>query len=272
MYLAYKYVAVVLMLAEVNCVAPRIGLPMRFPIMESDLHFALVAPPTVPNPDNLLRPNLLGRLDTDKYSFSFSHSGRLCFITKLHPWARMGMAERNDMLATQKSLMKENDAYKMATNWLDALSVDVKNLEKSSPLIIGHEFRWRNQIENGAKDYLPLFEVKWGKVSDPKVIIEIDGRNNNLLRLRLEEDAVSKRQGWCLPPGGRELLMAIPDAEFITFSANQRSNLVLRAISTNMAQPFGSNSSAGLPTSVSAQPKANLQSGKRLFVQPSQKN
>jgi hypothetical protein len=229
------------MLAEVNYFGPRLALPMRFPVVESDLRIAVVAPPDMLNFDNPPTFDLVGRMATEQYSFSFSRHGQICSVTKLHPWGHMTIAERNDLLAAQKSAITENDAYRIATNWLDATSVDVKKLDRSCSMTVEHEFRWRNHIENGPKDYLPLFQVKWGSPLNPKVVVEIDGRTKELLQMQLGDNSIVKRTGWSLPPESHHWLSTISDADFLTFSVTQRSNLISAAISTNIIKPFGNN-------------------------------
>jgi hypothetical protein len=73
--LAYKSVAVALMLVEINFCAGRLNLPDQLPIKESALRAQAIFPPRV--------IGFVGRLDTEKYSFSFAKDGRLRFITKL---------------------------------------------------------------------------------------------------------------------------------------------------------------------------------------------
>lgn len=128
--LAYQHVAIAAMLKEVNYIGPKLGLPIPFPIMEEDLVTAMAPRPNMQNLRNPALPFFGGTFHTRQFAFSFSDNGRLCFVFKLHPWGRMSVAERNDMLAAQKSLIDTNGAYQMATNWLAQFPVNVERLER----------------------------------------------------------------------------------------------------------------------------------------------
>jgi hypothetical protein len=128
--LAYQHVAIAAMLKEVNLIGPKLGLPIHFPLTENDLVAAMSPPPDMKNMANPELPFWGGTVRTRQFFFSFSDNGRLCFVEKLRPWGRMGIAERNDMLAAQKSLIDTNGAYQMATNWLAQFPVDIARLER----------------------------------------------------------------------------------------------------------------------------------------------
>lgn len=128
--LAYKHVAIAAMLKEANYVGPKLGLAIQFPITEDDLMGVLGPSPTMQNLRNRELPYFGGAFRTSQYHISFSENGRLCFIVKFRPWGRMSVAERNDMLAAEKSLIDTNGAYQLATNWLAQIPVDVGRLER----------------------------------------------------------------------------------------------------------------------------------------------
>jgi hypothetical protein len=87
--LAYKYVAVTLMLAEINFCASRLHLPVDLPIKEQDVKAAVFPPSRA--------ISFAGRIDTKDYSFTFAKSGRLRFITKLEDgYQSMGMHRENE--------------------------------------------------------------------------------------------------------------------------------------------------------------------------------
>ena len=126
--LAYKYVATAMMLAEANYCAERLHLPSSLPIVASQIRQAYVAPP------RLLR--FLGSLDTDKYSFGFSESGTLRFITRLHRFGDAPLPQIQRRLAKVDPGMTTSAAYKLATNWLTAVCVDLPALERTHPATV----------------------------------------------------------------------------------------------------------------------------------------
>lgn len=231
--MAYSYVATVAMLDEVNLLGPKLELPIKFPIHQSDLTFVLVAPTNLTTITESRHPLFLGRIDTKEWSFSFSDEGRLCFITnkkEVHQRNRMGVPAWNDMLAGQRPVIDTADAYRMTSNWLAQFPVDVVALNKNHRPVIEQEFRWKTRVPEGRKDYLPLFTVRWGKsgntesLTDCVVDAEIDGRTKQMMDLRLEDDSISQRPPRILK--NQEELLKIGDQEFLGYDAKQRGRLI----------------------------------------------
>jgi hypothetical protein len=220
MYLAYKYVAVALMVAELNSTVSRMDLTQRFPIKESDLSYSMVAPPNV----GFFR----GRISTDRYTFSFSKSGRLQYIWELKPFDdTVSAAGRRKILESgAKSLIDEKVAYQLASNWLSRLSVDVH--ERRHGVASRQEFVV-SATDRSQKNLLPIFMVKWGKWDHPSVDIEIDGRSKGLLSLRFEDDSLSvncPQLGDFIKAG--DALTKIADYEFMGYSEGKKAELLAR--------------------------------------------
>jgi hypothetical protein len=91
----------------------------------------------------------------------------------------------------------------------------------------------------------PIFEVTWGNKGErlsngmtdpiPGVIVMVSGDTGELIHLRQEDLSFSKR-----PPAlikDLDKLLAIPDAEFLQYSPEQRSNLVARFAAVNYSHP-----------------------------------
>lgn len=226
MNLAYNYVAIALMVMEINYIGPRLNLPMQFPVTTTNLTKTLVFPPSTPNSMDPNSINYGGRIDTGGYSFSFSDNGRLCYVTKMRPWGRMRIEERNDRLAKEKSLIDSKEALELGRDWLKGMDIQIASLEARSAPKVEHKFRWENQVENGEKEYLPIFEVRWGKDKAPDVIVEIDGRSKTILRLRLENEAVSSRPG--RPIKNYDELLKLSDDTFLKLSEEERRTLILK--------------------------------------------
>lgn len=228
-YLAYKFVILSLMLNEVNMVGPNLGLSTRFPIMATNLEYSITADPKMVNLKHLDMPCLEGRIDDHLYAFAFSEDGRLWSIWKRAPFGGLSYAaEINDFLAHQRAKIGTNYAYRLATNWLTKMSVNVRNLEEKYPHFVRQESRWKGGDINGAREMLPLFEAFWGELTNPVVQIEIDGRTKDLIDLRLNDDTVSERPVPVII--NRLQLEKLSDNEFLAYSGQQRSNLIARFV------------------------------------------
>ena len=219
--LAYKYLAITLMLAEINFCAGRLRLPADMPIQEQDLRAEAVSSPQV--------IGFAGRLDTDKYSFTFAKDGRLRFIIKLENGrGDKTLREYQEGLAKVKSTINSADAYRIATNWCSAMEIDLRRLEKEYPPMTRQQtfVPWADSGNTGARVPLPIFDVKWGDWARPVVDIQISGDTGELLKFRQEETTYSKRPASLIKD--MDKLLAIPDEEFLKYSPIERSNLVAR--------------------------------------------
>jgi hypothetical protein len=232
--LAYKFVAVAAMLAEINFCAPRLHLQEHLPVKYADIRVEKVFDPSI--------LNFAGRIDTENYSFCFVKSGRLRFITKLDAPGRqsMGIYRGNEsmpaciaQLSQMKSMISSNDAYRLATNWLVAMSVDVRKLEAKAPPQVEQQ-----SLEAGNRGVIPvpLFYVKWGAYEDPAVDVMISGVTGELLNLRQENDAYSRRPALLIK--NQDELLAIPDAEFLKYTEAQWQSLLARSLAVDYGSNF----------------------------------
>ena len=231
MSLAYKYVALAVMMAEINYCANQLHLKEKLPIKEEDATMSNIFDPSI--------MGFAGRIDTAEYSFCFSKSGRLRFITKLedYRYQSMGLYRGNqstrefmEQLSQIKSTINTNDAYRLATNWLASIDVDLEKLQQEKPATVEQQFF---ESSKGPVP-VPLFYVNWGKEGrdelghpmGPVVDIMVSGINGELLNLRQEDDSYSKRPAALIKD--MDKLLAIPDAEFLKYSPEELSNLVTR--------------------------------------------
>lgn len=213
--LAYKYVATALMLAEANYSAEHLHLRINRPIQQTHIQQAYVSPP------RLLCS--LGSLDTAEYSFGFGESGRLRFITRLHPFGDQPLPQLQRRLAKIAANMTTNAAYQLATNGLARVSVDLNALEHQ------YQGKVRQHFYHGKGEtrvMLPIFDAIWGSEDRPAVIVTIYGPTGDLLQLRQNDESFSKRPARSLQ--NVESLLSIRDDEFRTYSPTARSNLVVR--------------------------------------------
>jgi hypothetical protein len=252
--LAYKYVATAVMLMEINYCAARLHLPLKSPIGERDIKQQYIFHPSV--------IGFAGALDTQKYSFSFARSGRLRYIVNVgHPYYRMkaGSPEKRayfESLTQKTSLIDINGAYRMATNWLGAIGVDVLKLERQ------HQPMTR-QLLYLNRSPIPLFEITWDngglRMSNgrpnpvPAISVLLAGDSGELIHLRQEDDTYSARPVSLIKD--TETLLAISDDEFARYSPEERSNLVVRFAAVKYAGVDVDSSSAGQSTSLPKAPR-----------------
>jgi hypothetical protein len=219
--LAYKYVVVAAMIAEINYCAGRLHLSGEYPIRDSMIRNVMVFDPSI--------IGFAGRVDTDKFSFAFAKSGRLRFIIKRDDGrVDMSVEEYLDKLSQIRSNITESDAYRIATNSLRAIDVDVEWLERDYPAIVKQErcvIRKTVEAPAGEK-LLPIFDIRWGDWSRPIVDMKISGVSGEVLKLRQEEDRYSERPPVLVRESDK--LLSISDDEFYKYSDSERSNLLRR--------------------------------------------
>jgi hypothetical protein len=215
MHTAYHWVALAVMLAEANYMAERLGLPEKRLITKAQLTHCFIPPVEI--------MKFGGRIDTGKYSFSFGETERLCFVTKLNPFEDRTLTDASADLSKIKPVIGTNEAYCIASNWLDVIHVDVRKLEGcSSPRVKQQSYL---DPDDHRLKKLPIYDVEWWNQNDCTVKVQIDGRNKQLFYLRLEDDSVSGRPRLVKDS---EKLLAIPDSEFAGYTRMERSNLVSR--------------------------------------------
>ncbi|MDE3066633.1 MAG: hypothetical protein KGJ60_03680 [Verrucomicrobiota bacterium] len=244
--LAYKYVAIAVMLAEVNYFASRLHLPIRLPIETSNLTTVTIFDPR-------FRARLEGRatiygfggvVGTRHYLFCFpagplSHPSpaKLRFIMRVDTngfqvySTTLPDAEFFSRVIGVHSVIDTNGAYQLASNWLEAVGVDVERLQREHPVIVRHL-----RMVDGS--LLPLFHVYWGPKTNTVIDVMLTGANKSLLYLRQNDDSYLGRPFSLIKDADQ--LLAIPDSEFLKYSPEQRSNLVSRFAAvqySSIAQP-----------------------------------
>ena len=182
-----------------------------------------------------------GSLRTDSYAFGFGKGGLANFKKRgFEPDTDSAIREQNFRFAEMKSLIGTNEAYQLATNWLTTIGVDLKALEEKYPPKI---CQWRYYPDaKGLEDLgqrfltLPIFDLQWGNIPSltggkeypmPALSLRIFGPTKELIEFHLVDRTLSHRPE---PIKDFEKLLAIPDAEFNAFTANQRSNVIARFV------------------------------------------
>lgn len=218
--LAYKYVAMAMMLAEINHCATNLHLPTHLPLTEQDIRAASVFDPG--------KFGFMGRVDTDKYSFCF-WDGKLRFITSLEDErGTLSLGEYQKKLAKLPSALGADDASRVATSWLQALDVDVNKLTREARLNVQ---QWATSFPSGNAPTntltpLPVFDVEWGSRDKPAIKVTLSAIDGKLLALRQEELSYSRRPP--LATARTEELLGISDEHFRDLTLQQRRALVAR--------------------------------------------
>jgi hypothetical protein len=223
--LAFNYVAKKIMLAEANFVGRKLSLSISFPLRDANLLSTIAVVPRD-------RFGFGGFLKTDKYQFDFSTDERLHSIRNLQLWEELHPVQKRPTFVKQKSLIDTNDAYQIATNWLEQMSVSVRELERDDPYMT--KFYGSNatstlplvSVKAIAEDTFPLFEVLWQSIDGPRVTIVIDGRTKDLIELELHDNSVCHRPAPLIK--NLDQLLRISDEEFQAYSEEQRKNLKKR--------------------------------------------
>lgn len=249
--LAYRYVAVALMLAHVNLFCAKVGVPIPQPITESDLRpGGHVGSPNLG--EQTLSGNFSGSILTDGYFFGFGR-GRLANFKKRSDSATdEDVARRNVALSGLTSLVDTNEAYRLATNWLSETGVDVSALEKKYRLKI-EQWKYYPNGQGGDRTVsgtnrsfvmLPVYTVQWRGVlaranrkfpEAAMASVTISGPTKELIEYHVLDDGLTVDPAIQIKE--KEKLLAIRDDEFLKYNSAQRSNLVVRFAGLTSSQP-----------------------------------
>ena len=233
--MAYKYVALVLMLGGVNFFGKKVGLEFDHPVTESDVREGSHVGPAKTN-------DFSGSILTDKYFFGFGWGHLANFHRNdFKSDSDAAVRERNVRLSKMTSLIDTNGAYQIATNWLNGIGIDLAALDRKYKLNI---VQWRYRAEGFSQGpvMLPVYQVEWR--GSPTVAAQRRGRQMAVVTLsilgstkELIEYHVLDYSLFVSPPikiVEPEKLLALPDSEFQQYNAEQRSNLVVRATATGI--------------------------------------
>jgi hypothetical protein len=223
--LAYVYVMTMIMVNHVNHYAPRLHLPIKVPVEEQNIQLLSVGPATTNVPG---MPIYGGRIQVDNYSFTLAPSDRFTCKLENDGYQSFGIplapneSSRSAMerASTNKYTISTHDIYRMATNWLVALDMDMPELEKLHAPIVDQYPVF--QSSRGPVPS-PLLEVGW---QNSDVSVEISAVSGDLLKLDAGDGSFSKSEKILIQDLGG--LISIPDEEFEKYSTLERSNLLVR--------------------------------------------
>jgi hypothetical protein len=224
--LAYKYVAIALMLGEANFFAEKTQISQPLPITQTDVKSGSHVGPPSPK-------DFGGSILTDNYFFGFGWGHLANFYKRgFMATSATDIRQRNIELSRQTSQIDSNEAIRLATNWLSELGVDLLKLESRYKR---NHFQWRFNPDGESQEavLLPVHQVEWrGQLLRSRsyqsavVVVTVFGVTKELVELRVLDDSLFARSK--LQIKERDKLLAIADDEFLALSATQRSNLVVR--------------------------------------------
>lgn len=214
--LAYKFVAIAVMLNEINFCAGRLHLAVRQPIKQSDICSALVLDPAV--------IGFSGRLEVSPYTFVFAQSGRLRYLVKSNEHAGQSLLQYEKGLSRTPSSIDNEGARRIARTALQCMDVDVGAMESTHPCMVKQRFVSYHEENKEHVVAIPIFDVKWGNWVTPNVAVVISGMTEEILSLRQEDDSYSTRPEDLIKNTNK--LLAIPDVEFLKYTAAQRLEVV----------------------------------------------
>jgi len=233
--LAYKYVFLTLMLAEANHAIDQCNVSTWRAITMAEVTTYYITPPRI-------WPG--GSLETTNFFFGFREDGRLHYIhySRYPKYPAVSLRDRYKEWAKMQSLIGTNEAYQLATNWLNRLELNVAMLEKVHPPHVLQAYYDAAEDDSAGringKDIIlvPRFEVTWGTNADPVVWVSIFGPAKEPIQIRIEDESFLKRpRGLIKDP---ERLLAIPDKEFGAYGVAQKSNLVVECATARYSNIF----------------------------------
>ncbi len=197
---AYRAAALKLMLEEVNWAARALRLPEQLPIESSDLTDMLIGTPFTAD-----HQGCFVTVYTEKYCYGAGQKltaiGRPYLFTGEEEHYIASLRTRH---AVPRSRMNPTGAYNLATQWLAAVSVDLKRLEADYP--------HRITVPWDLGDYcVPLFTVEWSKPiegsgrRDVAAMVEVLEPERSLEQLVIERPEYMARGPIVVPDRGKLL-------------------------------------------------------------------
>lgn len=156
---AYKAAALEVLLKEANWACRQLNLPESVPFRAPDLTKLTIATPFVAE-----HLGHFGTIRTKNYVYSGTFSNKLSWIQKNLPLfdERTYLAAVKAKYTMPKSHLNTNAAYVLATQFLAAVSVDVKAMES--------EFRPVVRPWDLGNQFVPLYEVSWEKTEESEQV------------------------------------------------------------------------------------------------------
>jgi len=185
----YRQAAFRLVLQEANRVARELQLPGELPITESNLFEAVVTPFGY----NYLNKRI-GSVTTKKYCYYVSQGNKFSYLEATH--VAQDCYKFQDQYTWPISRLNTNEAYKLATQWLAAVSMDVAAMNRDCDVTV--ELDSLGFTPSPGK-FVPIYYVSWMRkgykkgddvaslVSNDVATVEVFTPTKTLLQLRVEK-------------------------------------------------------------------------------------
>ncbi|MGA3282857.1 MAG: hypothetical protein ABSD57_00160 [Verrucomicrobiota bacterium] len=147
----YQEAAFKLVLQEANRVAKELQLPGELPITESNLVEAVVTPFGY----NYVNKSI-GSITTKKYCYYVSQGNRFSYLEGTHQTE--DCYRYQDSYTWPVSRMNTNQAYQLATQWLAAVSMDVKAINRDSQVTVKPDDSY---VHSPRGKFVPIYFVSW---------------------------------------------------------------------------------------------------------------
>jgi hypothetical protein len=147
---AYRKEALRLVIAEANRVAQELNLPEKLPIEETNLVAAYIPPPKMAQ-----RLGGVGNVTTSNYVYYVSVAGKFSFLDHTHMEQERLKMRHQSLLPISR--MDTNSAYQMATQWLNAVEMNVPALVSNCDV---HVEVVLPEGEN-SNHFVPLYTIYW---------------------------------------------------------------------------------------------------------------
>jgi hypothetical protein len=188
---AYQKAALDRVIDEANLVAKQLDLPEDLPITKNNLIGAFISPFGFAYTDQKI-----GNVTTSNYCYCVSIGNKFSYVNEVGWEDECKDYQKEYVWPIEK--MDTNAAYELATQWLMAVHMDVKALNRDLPLIIkmDNEVVWATPGK-----FVPVYYVAWCKkstrpkwliVSNPKeweavASVRLFAPTKTLLELRVED-------------------------------------------------------------------------------------
>jgi hypothetical protein len=228
--LAYKFVAIALMLSEANFFCQQTGLSKGRVLTHADLRDGSHV--GVPKSEGLT-----GSILTDNYFFGFEWGQLANFYKRgfMPQSDDTAIRKRNTELSKIPSQIDAQGAVGLATNWLGKLGINIEALENKYRRNVV-QWKFYPHGPDSEPEMLPVYQIEWrGFIirSQPKryesavVTVTVFGATSELVEYHVLDKELFTRSP--LKVSNLTDVLAISDEEFRLLSPLQKSNLVVQA-------------------------------------------
>jgi hypothetical protein len=176
---AYQNEALKLVIREANKAAKELKLPEELPITESNIVKAFI------NPFGYAyAKKAVGNVTTKNYVYYVSQGNKFSYLENPHQDELCRKFQASSTLPA--SQINTNEALKLATKWLKAVSMDVKTLSRDCSVKVELDNAY---VHPPAGKFVPVYYVSWSEKSGGIGVVasvRLFSPTKTLLQLRVE--------------------------------------------------------------------------------------